>query len=176
MSLIFQKPPFNYQYKVGISNQVDYRLDPIVATGVVAGANLHDLIVPARALVQDGQKLFITAFGRATGAGNKRVFCQLQPGAIFIYDSGSLGINNQEWSIFIEAQRTSPQSLQIVGVGFFAYVSLPGTATAPQTRVGGGSVAVMNPLFDAPLTVQFRADVSTGGDTLTHHASYLSVQ
>lgn len=73
MSLIFQKPPFTYQYKVGVENLIDYGVTLATVNGPITG-NLHLLVVPERVLVQDGQRLRFEIRGTVTGGAGTKVF------------------------------------------------------------------------------------------------------
>jgi hypothetical protein len=66
VSQVFQKPPFNYQYLVGLANSIDFESAPVTQNGVVVQAPLQDLIIPHNVFAQDGQKLIVGGYGRLT--------------------------------------------------------------------------------------------------------------
>lgn len=73
MSSIFQKPPNNYQYQIGVPNYVDYNTTPqaVVGAGVQSVGNL---VWPANVFVQEGQRLVARWSGTVAGVVNNRSF------------------------------------------------------------------------------------------------------
>lgn len=73
MSRIFQKPPNDYQYNIGVPNYVDYNTtsQAVVGAGVQSVGNL---VWPANILVQDGQRLIARWSGSIAGAVGNRSF------------------------------------------------------------------------------------------------------
>ena len=80
MGTIFQKPPNNYQYLVGIENLVDYQTGSVSVSGPIAPGNLHLLNAPANVLVQDGQSFKFHCRGSMAGTAGTKTLSLVVPG------------------------------------------------------------------------------------------------
>jgi hypothetical protein len=63
MSNIFQKPPSNYLYQVGIANLLDLSAETILLNGPQANGIFESITIPSNAMVSDGQKTVIELYG-----------------------------------------------------------------------------------------------------------------
>jgi hypothetical protein len=59
LSNIFQKPPQNYLYQVGLANLVDYEFTDAIVNFPAANVPMHNVVIPANTLVQDGQMVYV---------------------------------------------------------------------------------------------------------------------
>lgn len=170
---IFQKPPFNYQYQVGIANLVDYEFDPISLVAPVTDGLLQNVVIPGRTFVQNGQRAQVNAYGQATAHGATLInFSVLLNVAVIMTPSTGTNGSPHGWEMQLVFMRLSPTSLLFFGLWDFNH----GTGGVCVNLGHQGTFAVLTGLnLEADLTIQFRA-TSAGTETITQNASWVTIQ
>lgn len=179
MGSIFQKPPNNYQYYVGQSNLVNYRFDSITQTAPITNQPLHtNIIVPARTIVQNGQRLRLSFLGLlgANGAGTTTFFVQLNAVALFTAVL-PLSALTRGWEIYIDIFCqdfvTNLATMWAVLFGNYTTGVTGGTPTLISARnqvVGFGNG------FNADNTFQVLVTDTTGTEQIIQEISYVEIQ
>lgn len=177
MSTIFQKPPQNYQYYVGLGNLVDYDTTVVNRTGPVTNGNLQSLTIPGNTLVQAGQKVNLSAQGSynsvTVAAANINVTVNgTQIGGVNL----PVGATTFGWRYEINFQR-NPNNLMCVQ---FMTINF-------ETQAGGSApISALTPVvacqyyiatgldFTQSIAIQFRTNIPNGG-SVNHDGSSLIV-
>lgn len=172
LSLIFQKPPFNYQYQVGLANLVDYAVAPVTVNGPVVNGLLQSLTVKARTFAQDGQNLSVIATGTsqlATTAGDVTVTVNgTQIGGTNILIGGPDG-----WRLQVEMQRQGGDLLCSLFMLLDLVLTGAVQTTLPATRATYFRLTPVN--FEQDIIIQFRGSAPATGP-ITQDACWASIQ
>ena len=183
MGAIFQKPPYNYQYYVGVSNLVNYRFDAVQQTAPVTNGALHNnIVIPARTIVQSGQILDVKAFGNmgAHGATSVTVEALLNGSVVFTGTSAANGTPHawEMWIRFFTLDKAAGQSLMNA-----TYITNIANAVATGVIVSSlGAQNTLNPFggagfgFDVDNVLSFRTTDAGGAENINQFGTYVSVQ
>ena len=170
MSIVYQKPPNNYQNYVGTQNYVDHQTGSISVTGPNATANFHLLNAPPT-LVQDGQSLFFHARGNIIGTAATKNFRIVVPNVSTITIAGFAAGDIGDYVSYFTITRGLFEGgalCQLAGV-----TSLGNTASvAAVTRVV--RLNLVGFVFSATNAFQLQWGI-TGADTVQMDYSSLSV-
>lgn len=172
MSSIFQKPPFNYQYKVGILNAVDFDNATRTATGIASDVDLSSVVLPSGAWVQDGQRIFLTASGRSTGAGNKTIDLRLNTNLLFQLTVAPT--NNTGWFLETEILRRANNALKSTSRFYFNLNESAGMAV-PSIQMNNTVNNNFSDIVNTEFTFLLRVDVAVGAETFTQHEMNLAI-
>src|SRR5262245_32543136 len=171
MSRIFQKSPFNYEYKVGVYNAADYNPNQNLATGVVNNQLLSSALVVGGAYVRDGQEIHIYAAGRSGGTGSKTLRLRLNT-LTLAQATAITPTNNTGWTFEAILRRISSTVLYKTVKFFYNLGETPGMGVATTIGTSGS----MTPGFDigaVDLTFDVHVDVAVASETLRQ--DYMSV-
>jgi len=173
MSQVFQKPPFNYQYLVGLANSVDFESAPVTQSGVVVNAPLQDLIIPRNAFAQDGQKLIVGGYGRLT---TPTVLGQISiaiNGVLAAISNSAPSVTEFAWRYDLELLRQGADLLvhasSQMGIGI--------TTTTFIVSPPNLSFTVLPAFnFAQDAIILFRTSLNNAGHTLTQLFSWAAIQ
>jgi len=167
MSKIFQPPgaPFDFQYQDGVENLL-FRSSPNVTTSSLSLATLLLVPIPANTWNTDGKNLDFIVLGNLAGvAGSKRIVAFIDLGLAsqqIIFDSGSLAINNQNYSL-------RGNVFRLLTTNYHAhthYFTYPFNSITVITSAGG---VVQNNTFDPTIDHNFaiQALVTNAADNVS---------
>jgi len=174
LSLIFQKPPFTYQYQVGVENDVDYDNDDVIITGAISNAPLGSVVLQSGALIRDGQRLFICAGGRQTGTGSKTFLLRVNGSNLFS-SNAITPANNTGWFLRSELFRRSNNSLHVETL--FVYNTGDGAGGAAPLLVSGVNISFssINDIAATLLTFEMLGTIVVAAETIRQTKMSLSV-
>lgn len=163
MSKIFQKPPNDYQYQVGIANLIDVEDEEIIVNGAVGETPLQNVTVPASVMVLRGQSLDIRAIGRQTGAAAVKTI-RLRANGVEIYQNQFTNTSNfQAWSFDGILFR---QQNNLIGVGDMKSQLQLGPANPSAVGTETAYFQLDNFNFDIPLELSFSVEIA-GAEQVT---------
>ena len=173
MSNIFQKPPQNYQYIIGLANSVDFESTPVSQSGVVSNQSLQDVVIPANAFVKDGQKVLVTGFGiQTTTVVLSQISVTLNGAQVSISNTTIDGVS-RAWKYDLELMRQGADLL----IFSSSQLNIPITTTtfaALSPNVSQTALTSFN--FSQDITLLFRFTGSNAGSSATQQASWASIQ
>jgi|SRR5215468_688737 len=170
MSVIYTRPPIlPYQGLVNQANVVDRVSGVASVTGTTALTTLHTLVIPPNLLVFDGMMVIIRSSGVSLGAlGTKSFGIKELPDAIQLQGVTTSFNNNQGWRL--EASWERAASNRII---WNCKCDNGGDYGVGGTGVQNGFQTQRDITLD-PLqgfSIQFQAQLSNGGDTITQFMS-----
>lgn len=169
MSLIFQKPPFNYQYKVGIANAVDVETVPVQQDAPVTDGVMQDVVLPGRAFAQDGQRFRAIGIGTLDNPTGTAIFNVTVNGVLVGVGTVGLAVPQRGFKIEVELFRQAA-NLRVVTTFNMGILS----GSAPVVNQAFSTLAAFN--FSQPVTVVFRFSSSTPPDTATQVLSFADIE
>lgn len=175
MSQIFQKPPNNYQYLIGIENNVDEdSVDVTVLSPSGGEVTLHTVVIPGNTLIRDGQRLLICGVGRCENPIAIATF-RLRVNGAAVYEFGkAISAANNRWFIDLLLIR---QGGDLITLSNSSYLHPVGGVLTGAQQMQGASGPLLPADFTQPLTVAFSVEDAGGvGDTIVQHASWVTVQ
>lgn len=174
MSSIFQKPPQNYLYSVGLSNIVDVRVDGVQVNGPQTAALLHSLVVPSRTLVQTGQVLKYSAVGAVLNSNGIASFILNFAGSNIMTAARPIGGGVQVgWRIESEMMRFTDNSLLCHSFLFRDYEINSLNATTVIVSGVGANLTPVN--FNVENLIELRV-TDVAGDAVNISRSFINVQ
>lgn len=173
MSLIFQKRPFNYEYKVGIANLVDVESGPVTVTGAPTGVDrpLHRLVLPRNTLVMSGQKATLVTAGVRSGGGTIPTV-NLDIGATRVMADALTfsGLNGilYRFEMFRQLNDLIVVIMGLQDTPLALNLSTIGVGAARQRLVGFD--------FSIDQAIQFSVTLTAIAESITQEATHLSVE
>lgn len=171
MSNIFQKPPNNYQYVIGVPNYVDIVTTPVTRTGNTGGVvALHSVVIPPNA-IGDGQYVRILGVGRANNPTAAGSFTTVLNASTIVNVSRALTVGENGWVQNIELIRHGTSLTTIAWLAMVLNAAGIGVGYTPQCNKG----VIANVPFDQTITVTFQINATGAGDTFTQDISHASI-
>lgn len=166
MSRIFQKSPFNYEYKMGLYNAVDYNITQTLATGIVTNQVLGSVLLLSGAYVRDGQELHLRAAGRTGGTGSKSLRLRMNTLSL-IAVSAITPANNTAWQFEAVIRRTGSGTVYKTAKFFYNMGESAGSA-APSILGTSGSLTTGFDIGAVDLSFDVQVDVAVAAETVRH--------
>lgn len=172
MSIIYQKPPQSLAYVVGVENVVDYEVTNVLQTGVITNAVLHNVVLPAGAFANDGQRVKIFAQGSFAGNAGNKTFRLFANGTAFFVTAAINPGSAIGWAL--EANIFRRGSSLSGGVEFrHGYPTSVNTSGA--ITVIGGDFAPVVASINVEITFEIQVDIAAGGDSVAQNRMLLSI-
>lgn len=174
MSNIFQKPPQNYNYIIGLANSVDYESTPVIQNGVVTNQPLQDIVIPGNAFARDGQKAIVVGYGiQTTIVGINQISVTINGTLVAAHNTTIDGVS-RAWRFELELIRRDVDLLIFASSQLNMVISAGGTFTSIAPALSQTSLAGFN--FAQDLTLLFRFSGTNAGSSGTQQASWVSIQ
>jgi len=173
MSNIFQKPPQNYNYVVGLANSIDFESTPVIQSGVVSNQPLQDVVIPGNAFVRDGQKVIVCAYGiQTTITTLSQLSITLNAAQVAIHNTTVDGVS-RAWNFVLELVRRDVDLL----IFAFGQLNIPITTTTFASLAPSVSQTTLSSFnFAQDITLLFRYTGNNAGSSMTQQASWASIQ
>jgi hypothetical protein len=173
MSFLYQQDPKAFQYLSGVENVLWEQFLSVNQTGVVTNASLHSPLLPAKALVRNGQMAYCYGVGSHNGnVGAKTLSIRVNGSTVlgtFVLpaSAGVLG-----WLTEIQIRRTSLTNITLIMQVSHNFNVL----TAPGNTITVlGTTASFSPITsDQDLLIEFLATLAGAGDTIGQTLSNIS--
>lgn len=167
MSQIFQKPPSNYGYTVGLRNAVDFEITPVTVTGPAADVAGQSVIFPANTMVQNGQILVYETFITAVLPSGTRNFKLDLNGVVFFeFGPQAMGpIDTQGIKMRSTFCRTGPTNLLIYTEPILGYSLSPAIAAGVISERASYAV-LSNANFAINNTIRTLLTLATSGSLI----------
>jgi len=174
MSNIFQQPPYDYDYKVGLASILDSFVQNTSITGAQTNLVYYTLNVPENVLVRDGQLIHLRATGIiANATGNLSVRMQVN-GVPVINGTKGAAAGTSEYLLESFIYRRNANSFKSVNKIWFGIInnsSTPGAIT-PVVNALNITPTQSNALLPFTLTLDL---TQVAGDSFNHQLTHAVV-
>lgn len=171
---IYQKPPFTYQYIVGLANLIERATTPVTFTNSTGGdVNLQRVTIVPGAFVQDGQKVSLFGVGSAVNAsGTPTIGLKLNDSAVFSFLKSASGTPSG-WRIESELMRAGAD-LVITSKAEYAFELTAATLSTPLRRQNKFTLGGFN-FAEQQINLAFFTNIAVAGDSVTQNTSHLYI-
>lgn len=171
MSTFTQSAPFSYQYVAGLANRFQQDTTVISRTGIIVDGALHSVIIPAKILTTDGQKLFIRVRGTNSGNGGAKTLTTRWNGANDKTIALAAVVASVGYYIDVEIRRNNSTSISITVTGVQAIASGAAGANLQISGTFNDSLTA-NDLDVLDNTLAFFVSIPVGGDNVVMNSSH----
>lgn len=175
MSSIFQQPPNNYLYTIGLLNKLAEQSNNVSRTGIVTDAALHSVTIPLRTLITDGQRVYVRGRGQNSGNGGSKTLTARFNTTTLLTIALPAVVAASIYYVDFEVIRTSSTTVDLMIQQLSGY-SLSGGASS-LTLTGGARSAIAVPSLDtSDQLLEFLITIPVGGDNVTMSTSFAIAQ